>query len=247
MGGCPVELITDLGTENGIVAANQCFFPANDDAQRYVPSPRNQRIKGLWPYFFKNYTIWWRNIFSDLEHEKVIDISLELRKECLWYWFQSVIKFDLNKFKEHWNTHALSKSGYSNFAGKPGSLYFLPERYGGKENPLNDVPERRKNYIAKNIVAKQKLNEYQEYFEYILIHPNFAKPSTWQEALSLYSALMKVGDVGFKPYHMIKEWHNKTVKKHVNLLIKVCFNISTFLTKNVGDQIILKPGSQCVP
>eukprot|EP00794_Sanderia_malayensis_P010306 gene10306-11370_t len=159
MGGCPVELITDLGTESGIAAASQCFFRANGDAHRYVQSPETKGI-----------------FFSDLEHRKVIDISLELYKECLWYCFHSVIQFDLDKFKEHWNVHIIRKSRYSNVAGKPDSLYFLPERYGGEENLLHDVPERKQNYIAENIVVKQKSNEYQECFEYISIQQNFAKP-----------------------------------------------------------------------
>ena len=38
MGGCPVELITDLGTENGLAAAMQSFFRDNPEAHRYVSS-----------------------------------------------------------------------------------------------------------------------------------------------------------------------------------------------------------------
>ena len=50
-GGCPVELLTDLGTVNCIAASIQSFFWDNPDAHRYVPSPRNQRIEGWWSYF----------------------------------------------------------------------------------------------------------------------------------------------------------------------------------------------------
>lgn len=53
VGGCPVELVTDLGTENVIVAAMQSFFRDNPDAHRYVPSPRNQRIECWWSYLSK--------------------------------------------------------------------------------------------------------------------------------------------------------------------------------------------------
>ena len=34
--GCPVELITDLDTENGLAAAMQSFFRYNPEAHRYV-------------------------------------------------------------------------------------------------------------------------------------------------------------------------------------------------------------------
>ena len=50
-GSCPVELVTDLGTENGLAASIQTFFRDNPDAHRYVASPRNQRIQG-WPVVF---------------------------------------------------------------------------------------------------------------------------------------------------------------------------------------------------
>ncbi|KAK2549202.1 hypothetical protein P5673_030424 [Acropora cervicornis] len=46
VGGCPIELITDLGTENGLAAALQSFFRDNPEAYRFVASPRNQRIEG---------------------------------------------------------------------------------------------------------------------------------------------------------------------------------------------------------
>ena len=39
--GCPVDLVTDLGTENGIIAAIQSFSSNDPDSHRYVPSPRN--------------------------------------------------------------------------------------------------------------------------------------------------------------------------------------------------------------
>ena len=40
--GCPVELVTNLGTENGLAAAIQCYFRDNFDAHRYAPSRSTQ-------------------------------------------------------------------------------------------------------------------------------------------------------------------------------------------------------------
>ena len=37
--GCPMQLITDLGTENGLAALIQCYFKDDADAHRYVASP----------------------------------------------------------------------------------------------------------------------------------------------------------------------------------------------------------------
>ena len=41
-GGCPVQLIIDLGTGNDLVASIQSYFHDNADAHRYVPSPYQQ-------------------------------------------------------------------------------------------------------------------------------------------------------------------------------------------------------------
>ena len=53
-GGCPVDLVTDLGTENGTMAATQSFFRDDANSHRYVPSPRNQQIEAWWGYFRKS-------------------------------------------------------------------------------------------------------------------------------------------------------------------------------------------------
>ena len=39
-GGCPVKLVTDLGTENGLAASIHTYLWEDIDAHRYVPSPR---------------------------------------------------------------------------------------------------------------------------------------------------------------------------------------------------------------
>lgn len=66
LGGCPVQFITDLGTENGLSTALQSFFRDNSEAHRYVASSKNQRIEGWWSYYSKSYCAWWRNFFDDL-------------------------------------------------------------------------------------------------------------------------------------------------------------------------------------
>ena len=55
-GGCPVDLVTDLGTENGTMAAIQAFFRDDPNSHRYVPSPRNQLIEAWWGLLQKSCT-----------------------------------------------------------------------------------------------------------------------------------------------------------------------------------------------
>ena len=47
-GGCPVDLVTDLGTENGIMAAIQSFFRDDPDSHSTItPKPINRSLVGL--------------------------------------------------------------------------------------------------------------------------------------------------------------------------------------------------------
>ena len=53
VGGCPLLLVTDCGSENGIAAFMLCVFRTNDHdelagvkSRRYCSSPGNQRIEG---------------------------------------------------------------------------------------------------------------------------------------------------------------------------------------------------------
>ena len=81
-GRCPVDLVTDLGTENGTMAATQAFFRDDADSHRYVLSPRNQRIEAWWGLFRKSCSTWWINLFKDLIGRGVVDLASELDMEC---------------------------------------------------------------------------------------------------------------------------------------------------------------------
>ena len=192
--GCPVEMITDLGTENGIVAAMQSYFRDNSDSHRYVPSPRNQRIEGWWSFFAKNRSTWWRSFFSDLEARGLIDLSYKLSKECLWYCFSGVLQNDLDTVKEHWNTHRIRKSRYNTVAGRPYPIFYLPEQHGGVGNILMQVPENEINYATEEIVEMEQGNDHQEYFDYVTEALRLPPASDWQEAHRLYNRLMHVAE-----------------------------------------------------
>ena len=138
--GCPVELITDLGTENGFAAAIQSYFRNNHDSHRYVPSTRNQRIECWWSHYSKNRSMWWRSYFTDMESRGLIDLSYELSKECLWFCFSDILQKDLNAVKEHWNTHRIRRSRYNTVPGRPDALFHFPEHHGGIEN-IMEVPQ----------------------------------------------------------------------------------------------------------
>ena len=190
-GGCPIDLITDLGTENGIIAAAQAFFRDDADSHRYVPSPRNQRIEAWWGLFRKSCSTWWINFFKDLSEQRVLDLASELHMECLWFCFSDLIQQILDDVKEEWNTHYIRGSRYDTVRGRPDALYYLPELSGGANHFLLPVPEADINYVRSHIVETEEDNLYQEYFNYVLQSCNFNKPTDWTEALDLYNTLLE--------------------------------------------------------
>ena len=109
LGGSPVELITDLGTENGLAASMQCFFRKNLDAHRYVASPKNQRIEGWWSQFARQRSNWWRQFFQDLVSRNKSDSTNNFQAEALWLALSGLLQEELEYVNEHWNTHKIRK------------------------------------------------------------------------------------------------------------------------------------------
>ena len=64
--GCPIKLITDLGTENVLAAAFQTYFRQDVNAHYYVSSTRNQRIESWQSFFTKGKGRCWKHFFFDL-------------------------------------------------------------------------------------------------------------------------------------------------------------------------------------
>ena len=191
--GCPVELITDLGTENSIVPAIQSYFRGNSDAHRYVSSPRNQRIEGWWSQFCKQRACWWRNFFKELESTGEIDTTSEIKMEALWYSFSVVLQNDLDLVKDHWNTHRIRKSKFQTVAGRPDSLYFLPEQTDTRDYK-NEVTNEAFQDVSEHVVVRDYSNVYTEYFDYLTEENGIQTPAEWTDALELYRFILYVCD-----------------------------------------------------
>ena len=129
--------------------------------------------------------MWWRNFFSDLEQRKVIDLTSELSRECLWYVFSPIIQNELDNVVEHWNTHYIRKSRTNELGGRPYSLFHLPSNYGANDMSL-DVPEAQVNYVNAEIIHNVYDNEYTEYFDYVIQHESFPNTLDWNQALRIY-------------------------------------------------------------
>ena len=195
-GGCPVDLVTDLGTENGTMAAIQAFFRDDPNSHRYVPSPRNQRIEAWWGLFRKCCSTWWINFFKDLVSQRTVDLTSEMQMECLWFCFAELLQQVLNETKEHWNTHYIRGSRHDTVKGRPDSLYYLPELCGGGNQFKLPVPPAEIQYARSHVVEFQEDSIYQEYFKYVLQTCNLSKPTDWRQALELYKVLLEYANEG---------------------------------------------------
>ena len=187
--GCPIDLVTDLGTENGTMAAIQSFFRDDENSHRYVPSTKKQRIEAWWSMFRKSSSSFWMNLFKDLVDDRLVEMASELDMECLWFCFSSALQNELDDVREHWNTHYVRKSSHSTINGRPDSFYFLPELHDGASNLLLTVEEHEMEYIRSHLVDNVEENEYQEYFHYVIENCNLNMAKNWKEALQLYHIL----------------------------------------------------------
>ena len=101
LGGCPIILSTDPGTENVEIATLQCYLRgdgtddlAGEKAHRYVASTANQRIECWWSSLRRSRTSWWINFFKDLSERGVYISGNIYHNECLWFCFNEILQQD---------------------------------------------------------------------------------------------------------------------------------------------------------
>ena len=191
--GCPMLVRTDCGTENGLIAAMQSSFRANgadifsgEKSHIYGSSHSNQRIEAWWSFLRRNRSGYWIDFFKDLVGETTLQLGNILHMECLWFCFSSLLQLDLDKVKDHWNSHYIRKSRYDTVSGIPDILYFLPE-YNGKQDCLcpvdAEVVEEMKTQCE---IENEQSSTYIDYFEYIMDELDLHPPTNENEALDLF-------------------------------------------------------------
>ena len=195
LGGCPVKLRTDCGTENGVMAAMQCTFQQDADAHKYGSSPANQRIEGWWAFYRKNRSGWWIEFFKSLMEQEIFNPGNVLQTACLWFCFAQLLQDDLDNVKEHWNTHLIRASRHDTISGRPDELFFLPELHGGEDGLLHPILDDEIKSIRENLTYDEEKSIYQEYFEYVLDNTEFRLPNSFEEGLSLYKQLLEIANI----------------------------------------------------
>ncbi|CAB4023316.1 Hypothetical predicted protein [Paramuricea clavata] len=144
--GCPLIVQSDCGTENGNIAAAQCYFRvdatdeyAGEKAHRYGESKRKQRIEAWWSCFKKSRSSWWINLFKDLMDSGQFEYGNVIHKECMWFCLSDIIQEDLNYTRALWNNHYIRSSRHETVPGRPDELYYLPECHDSEDQkqPVN--------------------------------------------------------------------------------------------------------------
>ena len=195
LGGCPVKLRTDCGTENGVMAAMQCTFQQSADAHKYGSSPANQRIESWWSFYRKNRCGWWMEFFKSLVEHEIFNPGDEIQMACLWFCFAHLLQDDLDKVKEHWNTHLIRGSRHDTISGRPDELFFLPELHGGEDGLLHPILDDEIHSIRENLTYEEEQTIYQEYFEYVLENTDMQLPNNFEQGLSLYKQLLEIANI----------------------------------------------------
>ena len=190
-----MKLRTDCGTENGVMAAMQCTFQEDAEAHKYGSSPSNQRIEGWWAFYRRNRSDWWINFFKSLMEQEIFNPGDEIQMACLWFCFAQLLQDDLDKVKEHWNTHLIRGSRHDTISGRPDELYFLPELHGGVDGLLHPILNDEIQSMRDNLTYEEEESIHQGYFEYVLENTELQLPHNIEEGLSLYKKLLEIANI----------------------------------------------------
>lgn len=198
LGGCPMLVRSDCGTENGIIAAMQSVFRSSGDdafaaekSHIYGSSHSNQRIEGWWSFLRRNRTSWWIDHFKDMVESNLLQLGNDLHMECLWFCFSHLIQDDLDKVREHWNSHYIRKSRFDTVSGIPDILYLLPE-YVGKHDCLVSLNSAQIEEMKANCQVEEQDNIYLEYFESVMEEMGMQSPVDEEEAFDLFNRLTEL-------------------------------------------------------
>ena len=111
-------------------------------------------------------------------------------KECLWFCFSKIVQKDFDALKDHWNSHRIRKSRFETIPGRPNVLYYLPDISRGATNlKLPGSDQQISTVLGYVSPDNNVLNEYQEYFEYLIRRLQLENPSNYHHSLQLFCVL----------------------------------------------------------
>ena len=176
-------LRTDMGSENGIMAAIQCEVHQLATAHAYGPSTSNQRIEALWSHF-KSAIDPWRTLFSALCETGEYSQGHHLQTAALRFAFMAMIQKSLNGFKQYWNTHCISATSLAP-GGVPDVMF-----YGTHSECMAVTPASIQAAEPEcEDAALSGDEEYDEYFTYVMEQQDLSFPCNQDDGIQLYETL----------------------------------------------------------
>eukprot|EP00794_Sanderia_malayensis_P008461 gene8461-9368_t len=136
-------------------------------AHVYGGSTSNQRIGCWWSSLMRTWLSWWINFFKDLKDQGSLLQNDILHEEALWFCFADIIQTELDFVRLHWNTHYIRRSRHDSVAGKRDELYFLPEKFGARDQ-LHLVLHDKIEEAKLRCTSSEATNDYQNYFNHVL-------------------------------------------------------------------------------
>ncbi|XP_020555618.1 uncharacterized protein LOC110013572 [Oryzias latipes] len=197
LGVVPMRLRTDLGTENGTMAAIQCtlchahsHYFAGSSSHSYGSSTGNQRIESWWSFFRRGRSQFWMDLFGDLRESGNFNGSHE--HQCLLrFCFIYVLQIDLDECRDLWNKHRIRRSRPASCPGGiPNELYLLPHRYGSRD--CGFAIEERDLDEARQVPDLCGDPDIEQYLQEAGQQNGLQQPQDWESAIELYLTLKDV-------------------------------------------------------
>ena len=135
LGGAPRIIKTDDGTGHALIERIHTYLHSINEEERIenafnnAISPRNQRIEAYWSVLQRNWLGWWKRFLQDLSDNDMLDTSDPIILDCVRFSFIDLVRHDLNRIKEEWDSHIGSKIRNWGPSGKPTCMYNLPHLY----------------------------------------------------------------------------------------------------------------------
>ena len=111
--------------------------------------------------------------------------------ECLWFCFSKVIQNELDKVRDHWNSHCIRRSRHDIVAGVPDILYYLPENSGAVDC-LVPVSQAQIREVKPQCDMEVDEDHYKEYFEHIMGIAGWNYPLNERDASDLFQSFKQL-------------------------------------------------------
>ena len=194
-GFIPLQIKADDGTEHSLIQPIHVYLRTLDGTHpnlnsfSITSSPLNQRIEAFWSHLQRDRIGWWKQLFQDLVDLELFSIEDPALLENIRFCFMELLRKDLTKITEDWNSHIISPSRYDGIRGRPDTMYFLPHLHDKEDYKINidddDIDEFYPSITTPLIDASEEFQEFARDVLTLNDDLNYP-PDNAKEAIDLY-------------------------------------------------------------